>query len=199
MRKPTFVFSVIGAVAIACGGSSSSGIGSSGGAGDDGGGGGSGTGEASNPPGCPSSAPAAGGSCTLADGTHCNYGCFDGHKTFATCTTSKWDVSFSGANACTPPDPPPGTPFACGSATCGATQYCIHPCCGGVAMCIEKPEGGTCPAGTTPGQCSPSGQEGCIGGNCTPPPPYCVDDPKTVQNCGPGVTSGKRDISCVCA
>ena len=73
-----------------------------------------------------------------------------------------------------------GGPLSCGSQTCGATQYCVNPCCGGNApACMAKPDGGTCPAGTHQGcsngvQCmNPS--DCCQFDPCTPPPPYCSD------------------------
>lgn len=191
MRKLLFSFLVV----AACGGSSSA-IGSA----DDGGGGGSGTGEASNPPGCPKSPPAAGGTCTI-EGAQCNYGCSaGGQKTFAHCITGRWDVSFAGGDACKPPDPPPGTPFACGKTTCSGTEYCIHPCCGGPGpTCDDLPEGGTCPPGSTKGTCPSTGRDGCFNSvQCTPDPPYCVSDPKTVQFCNPN-PDGSRNVSCVCA
>jgi hypothetical protein len=73
-----------------------------------------------------------------------------------------------------------GAPLSCDSLTCGATQYCVKPCCGGNApACMAKPDGGTCPAGTHQG-CSNGGQ--CLNQNdccqfdpCTPAPPYCSD------------------------
>ena len=77
--------------------------------------------------------------------------------------------------------PPADGPFACGTQTCGPTQYCIHPCCGGAPpACIEKPEGGSCPAGYHDG-CSYGGCAGvscCEMDPCTPPPPYCADVPQ---------------------
>ncbi|HEY5375877.1 MAG TPA: hypothetical protein VIK01_19495 [Polyangiaceae bacterium] len=73
-----------------------------------------------------------------------------------------------------------GGPSSCGSQTCGATQYCVNPCCGGNApACLLKPDGGTCRAGTHQGcsngvQCmNPS--DCCQFDPCTPPPPYCSD------------------------
>jgi hypothetical protein len=74
-----------------------------------------------------------------------------------------------------------GGPLSCGSQTCGATQYCVEPCCGGnLPACVVKPDGGTCPAGTHQGcsngvQCmNPS--DCCQSDPCTPPPPYCRDE-----------------------
>jgi len=71
-------------------------------------------------------------------------------------------------------------PLACGSQTCGVSQYCVNPCCGGAAPgCINKPDGGACPTGTHPGctfgggQCA--GIDCCQFDPCTPPPPYCSD------------------------
>lgn len=81
---------------------------------------------------------------------------------------------------------PADGPFACGTNTCSATQFCIFPCCGGVApACEPKPEGGACPAGFHEG-CSfgkscgdPAGC--CEMDPCTPAPPYCADQPE--QGC----------------
>ncbi len=79
------------------------------------------------------------------------------------------------------PDAPPADgPFACGTETCTATEYCIHPCCGGAPpACEPKPDSGTCPPGSHDGcsqGCSSAG--GCCEADpCTPPPPYCADQP----------------------
>jgi hypothetical protein len=80
-------------------------------------------------------------------------------------------------------------PFACGTETCGANQYCIHPCCGGAApACFDKPDGGSCPSGSHDGCNTGSGFD-CTGPDCcepdpcTPPPPYCADAPES--NCLP--------------
>ncbi|MCC6899838.1 MAG: hypothetical protein IT377_12735 [Polyangiaceae bacterium] len=88
----------------------------------------------------------------------------------------------SGGSAGTGGVPPADGPFACGTTTCSASQYCIHPCCGGAPpMCEPKPEGGTCPAGyhdgCQTGSCSsPSGC--CEMDPCKPAPPYCADQPE---------------------
>jgi hypothetical protein len=73
-----------------------------------------------------------------------------------------------------------GGSLSCGSQTCGTAQYCVNPCCGGNApACMQKPDGGTCPAGTHQGcsngvQCmNPS--DCCQFDPCTPQPPYCSD------------------------
>ncbi|HMR09653.1 MAG TPA: hypothetical protein PKA88_27940 [Polyangiaceae bacterium] len=96
-----------------------------------------------------------------------------------------------------PDAPPPADgPFACGSETCGATQYCIQPCCGGAPpQCIDKPEGGTCPSGFHDG-CSfggCSGNDCCEADPCTPPPAYCADQPE------PGCSLQDRFCSMQCA
>lgn len=74
-----------------------------------------------------------------------------------------------------------GAPLACGSMTCGASQYCVIPCCGGAApACFPSSSDGKCPAGshsgctTNPTACtSPAGC--CQQDNCTPQPPFCTD------------------------
>jgi hypothetical protein len=70
---------------------------------------------------------------------------------------------------------------SCGTANCGATQYCVIPCCGGTALpCFQPPDGGTCPTGSTTGclgasfMCSDPASC-CQPEPCVPPPPYCSD------------------------
>jgi hypothetical protein len=61
--------------------------------------------------------------------------------------------------------------IVCGSQSCGASQYCVMPCCGGPRpQCLAKPDAGACPAGT---------HSGCtIGvGDCASPADCCEDDP----------------------
>jgi hypothetical protein len=75
--------------------------------------------------------------------------------------------------------------FACGSATCTATQICvIRQCGGGPVQCMAETDGG-CPTGWQAGSC-PSGQFGnqsvCIPQPCTPPPAECVDAPTACAN-----------------
>jgi len=72
--------------------------------------------------------------------------------------------------------PPADGPFACGAATCAATQFCLHPCSGVAlsAMCVA---GMTCPAGSSPTS------ETCDGGLVcgeNGPTPSCVDSPPCV-------------------
>jgi hypothetical protein len=191
---------LIGAVPIAA--SIASGCGSDTGTGlFSGDGGGS---DASNPPGCPAGVPPSGQPCSLSKGTTCTYGACG--ATFAACDGT-WAIGTTNV-VCNPPDarsdapPPADGPFACGRQTCSATAYCVYPCCGGVAPpCEEKPEGGTCPAGTHDEFCAPI-QTGVPGQNCradpcTPPPPYCTDDASALPyGCTVG---GTHDVSCVCA
>jgi hypothetical protein len=68
----------------------------------------------------------------------------------------------------------------CGNTTCGSTQYCVIPCCGGAAQpCFPAPDGGMCPSGshlgcygaqsyvcTSPAAC-------CQPAPCDAPLPYC--------------------------
>jgi hypothetical protein len=186
------------ALAIATGGCSSSGSTVSG----DGG---------VNPLDCPASSPANGSACALAAGTECHYGCDSGGPSTATCTGSKWSVAAleiacvadgGAGDASGDALPPADGPFACGSQTCGATQYCLHPCCGGVApACEPMPDSGTCPPGTHSEQCQPWGG-GTFGANCrqdpcTPPPPSCIDDPSQSHGCQ-SINPSSHDLFCLC-
>ncbi len=92
-----------------------------------------------------------------------------------------------------------GGPFACGTETCAATQFCIHPCCGGAApACFDKPDGGSCPPGSHDGCNTGSGFD-CTGPDCcepdpcTPPPPYCADSPES------GCSPQDKDCYLMCA
>jgi hypothetical protein len=72
-----------------------------------------------------------------------------------------------------------GDPFACGTSTCGASEVCMHPCCGGAPPACEPLEdGGTCPDGyVLSNQCynfGTGGTTGCEPPPCKPPPPYCA-------------------------
>lgn len=92
--------------------------------------------------------------------------------------------------------PPADGPFACGSQTCGATQLCVHPCCGGTAPpCEPALDGGACPAGFHPDPSCPQQSGGCRADPCTPPPPYCTDK---VTEPGCTLTQG-HDVMCLCA
>ncbi|HEY2406774.1 MAG TPA: hypothetical protein VGI10_12265 [Polyangiaceae bacterium] len=80
-------------------------------------------------------------------------------------------------------------PLTCGTTTCGPTQYCVVPCCGGAQpLCMSNPDGGACPAGTHAGCNQPNaclgGMSCCQADPCTPPPPYCVDT-KPAAGCFP--------------
>ena len=105
------------------------------------------------------------------------------------------DASADGADG--DADPPADGPFACGSTTCGATQYCVSPCCGGAAPpCIENPDGGACPAGYHAGKCNFGQDDGCIQDACKAQPPYCVDDPSKAPV---GCMKQGHGFLCVCA
>jgi hypothetical protein len=96
--------------------------------------------------------------------------------------------------------PPANGPIPCGTTTCGATSYCVHPCCGGAPpACVPKSDGGTCPAGTHPSSCIAPGGEGCEADPCTPPPPYCTDDLKSLPFGCQSEPQHPRDVNCVCA
>lgn len=74
-----------------------------------------------------------------------------------------------------------GGPLPCGGTTCGASQYCVIPCCGGAPpACVPMSSDGNCPAGTHSGcsfnfgQCTSPG-DCCQYDPCIPPAPYCAD------------------------
>jgi len=70
-------------------------------------------------------------------------------------------------------DGSPTMPFACGTATCSAGQWCVQPCsCGGLAACEPTDDAGACPTGSTLQQCGAADHMGCIV-TCTNPPPSC--------------------------
>lgn len=112
-------------------------------------------------------------------------------------------------------DAPSDAPFACGTVTCGATQVCVEPCCGGAAPpCIPRDDAGACPGGFHEvSACAGSAGPGCQGDPCTPPAPFCVDAPAGCAaglSCGcfpanPCAASGScgyasgRVVNCVCA
>ena len=194
------IAAVVAATASGCGGTSGSGVGSGddggggGGAGDDGGGSG-------NAAGCPANVPAQGSSCFDA-GLACHYDCAHGggNVSDATCTAGKWNVITSEI-ACEPGDSGDGGAIACGSTTCSSTQLCVSPCCGGAQPACVEPNGGTCPPGTHAAVTCPKfpSGEGCAADPCTPPPPYCIDDPSKLPY---GCTQSKdapRNVSCLCA
>ncbi len=69
-----------------------------------------------------------------------------------------------------------GPLLACGTTTCGATEYCIHPCCGGANECVPLDDGGLCAPGLVMSTMC-SSQAPCSMPPCVPPPPYCTTDP----------------------
>lgn len=90
-----------------------------------------------------------------------------------------------------------GGPLACGAATCGATEYCVHPCSGGALPLCNGGDPAACPTGTVSGSCLGDGgpTTGCVP---APPPPYCSATPTCPANtqASPG---GGRDVRCTCA
>ncbi len=90
--------------------------------------------------------------------------------------------------------------FACGKTFCGESEYCVHPCCGGIRpLCTPLRDDGGCAPGETydsfcPGTGGASGP-GCDPGACTPAPPYCTGTSGGM--CGPP-QGGSRDINCLC-
>jgi hypothetical protein len=118
-------------------------------------------------------------------------------------TTSTGDASApedGQAPDASPDAPPPPGSVACGATTCGAGEYCVTPCCGGVApQCLPQLDGGGCPPGTTFGQCF-GGAGGFMMGcstQCKPPPPFCSKVPK----CPDGQFSmpDGQTVRCQCA
>jgi hypothetical protein len=92
-------------------------------------------------------------------------------------------------------DPADG-PFACGAATCSATQYCENPCCGGAAPpCLPALDAGQCPVGTHADPTCWAASGACREDPCTPPPPFCTDKVPT----DPGCTRNGHQIVCMCA
>ena len=82
--------------------------------------------------------------------------------------------------------PPADGPFACGTGTCSATQYCVQECtCGGVLACGQPSDAGTCPTGQVL-------ENNCCIQPCSNPPPSCQD---TVQCTG---FSSTRSVQCPC-
>lgn len=93
-------------------------------------------------------------------------------------------------------DPPADGPFNCGTTTCGATQYCVNPCCGGAKpQCYANPDGGACPVGFHAGACM-GGEQGCEQDPCKPPPAYCIDDPNKAPA---GCMKQGHGFACLCA
>jgi hypothetical protein len=120
------------------------------------------------------------------------------HAASAGSSGNAGEAGSSGANA----GGASSEPFACGSMTCGASQYCVIPCCGGAApACFPLAGDGTCPAGshsgcnwnppqcTTPASC-------CQYDNCSPPPPYCSDAKPTFCFPSPGLPGPALDRTC---
>ncbi|MEO6420770.1 MAG: hypothetical protein ABIP39_15265 [Polyangiaceae bacterium] len=93
-------------------------------------------------------------------------------------------------------------PFACGKTICGADEYCVHPCCGGIRpLCTPLLDDGGCAPGETYDNFCPSNGgssgPGCDPGACTPAEPYCTGTTGGGASCGPP-QSGSRDIECIC-
>jgi hypothetical protein len=88
-----------------------------------------------------------------------------------------------------------GGSFSCGDVICGPTQVCVIQCCGGFPLCNPpRPDGGTCPTGTS--ACTSStGTQGCTV-PCTPPPRYCVD---VLPSCGATLTCGCLPTGTCCS
>ena len=169
-----------------------------------------GTFDAGNPPLCPATSPTSGAACGVGAGTRCDYGCSEGGPSIATCTGAAWSVAVLEISCTAPGDdagsdaapPPANAPFACGTETCGVTQYCEQPCCGGIAPpCEAMPDAGVCPVGWHSAFCTAPGNgasgKNCQEDPCTPPPPTCVETADPDSWCTPP-TAGSRYLECVC-
>ena len=96
-------------------------------------------------------------------------------------------------------------PFPCGSTSCGASQYCVIPCCGGTApACFPESGDGACPTGShsgcssNPGMCT-SPAKCCQFDPCMPPPPYCSDTQPQICFPSPGSPGQARTCQMTCA
>ena len=95
-----------------------------------------------------------------------------------------------------------GEPLPCGSVTCGASQYCVIPCCGGTApACFPVPSDSKCPAGshsgctTGPAACAPPANC-CQYDPCSPPPPFCSDAKPALCFPTPGLPDPGQSRTC---
>ena len=90
-----------------------------------------------------------------------------------------------------------GGPLACGASTCGAAEYCVHPCSGGVLPLCGAGDPASCPPGAVSGSCLGDGgpTTGCVP---APPPPFCSKAPDC-PNGGQASPGTGRDVRCVCA
>jgi len=108
----------------------------------------------------------------------------------AACSSSSTGTAGGGDSGTPLPDgavPPADGPFACGTSTCTATQYCVQPCdCGGEQACNPLGDAGACPTGQQL-------QGNCCIQPCTNPPPSCQD----VNSCG-GFGGASRNVQCPC-
>jgi hypothetical protein len=97
--------------------------------------------------------------------------------------------------------------FACGTATCGQGQLCVHPCCGGAAPSCLPEAGGCSPPFVTVSSCPGTGKPGCMAPPCTPDPPFCIDAANqcesacacTGDGCAECRSIDRADIMCLCA
>jgi hypothetical protein len=99
------------------------------------------------------------------------------------------DASATDARA----DGSPTMPFACGTATCNAGQWCVQECsCGGAVACNPTDDAGACPDGSMLQTCGASGHMGCII-PCNNPPPGCQGSiPPACYDTGGGM------VQCAC-
>jgi hypothetical protein len=86
--------------------------------------------------------------------------------------------------------PPADAPFACGSETCAADEWCQYPCCGTLPPCMPAADSSTCPIGYNACftiQSVRGCQYGCNIPSCSKqaPQPYC-----TIMG---------RQVHCMCA
>ena len=138
---------------------------------------------------------AAGGVCGCAGG--CNPGFHPAPSPLLDMCPQPCDGCGACSQWCCLPDDA-GTPAdagvrsECGTETCGASELCIRPCCGGAPPPCLPTDGVPCAEGST--ACTlPDGRDGCQT-PCTPPPPYCdTDIPTGCTMTSPG------EVICVCA
>jgi hypothetical protein len=89
--------------------------------------------------------------------------------------------------------PPADAPRECGTQTCAADEWCQHPCCGTLPMCMAMPglDGGACALGYQ--TCfTLQNMRGCQY-SCTVP--YCAKTRSTLSDC----TVKGREVICRCA
>ncbi len=228
--------------AVGCGGTDAAGSGGAGGASSAGSGGVAGSGSGGDADGgtggsaggdggmCPAAQPTLGSPCAPAGHLNCFYGgnpCCGGAYTCG--TDGKWqslglgcacvpDAGSDSRASDAPSDVSSDAPFACGTTTCAADQFCVHPStnlCGPAPQCVPHDDAGACPPGTMFNAfCAGSPNGGCVAipmrgpphcatlaSTCGPSPSMCSCFPS--NPCGPSGADfcqriDGRDVSCIC-